>query len=75
MPSTKNIKYLFEGEDFENSLDEILDYFDKNQIVQRDPSGNFLIAFASLPQDKINLAVRDAESHYSNIIKIIGYDE
>lgn len=48
-PSTKNIKYLFEGEEFENQLDEILNYFDENQIIQRDPSGNFLIAFASLP--------------------------
>lgn len=75
MPSTKNIKYLFDGEDFENQLDEILEYFDKNHIVQRDPSGNFLIAFASLPQDEINHAVRDAESHYSDVIKIIGYDE
>jgi hypothetical protein len=75
MPSTKNIKYLFEGENFENQLDEILEYFDKNHIVQRDPSGNFLIAFASLPQDEINHAVRDAESRYSDVIKIIGYDE
>jgi hypothetical protein len=75
MPSTKNIKYLFEGEDFENSLDEILDYFDKNQIIQRDPSGNFLIAFASLPQNEINNAIKKAESNFSDIIKIIGYDE
>jgi hypothetical protein len=75
MPSTKNIKYLFEGEDFENSLDEILDYFDKNQIIQRDPSGNFLIAFASLPQNEINTAIKRAESNYSDIIKIIGYDK
>jgi hypothetical protein len=75
MPSTKNIKYLFEGEIFENSLDEILDYFDEKQIIQRDPSGNFSIAFASLPQNEINSAIKRAESNYSDIIKIIGYDE
>ncbi|MDR3328377.1 MAG: hypothetical protein LBT04_09800 [Prevotellaceae bacterium] len=75
MPSTKNIKCLFEGEDFESSLDEILDYFDKNQIVQRDPSGNFLIAFASLPQNEINDAIKRAESNYSDIVKIISYDK
>ena len=74
-PSTKNIKYLFEGEDFENQLDEILDCFDKNHIVQRDPSGNFLIAFASLPQNEINEAIKRAESNFSDIIKIIGYDK
>jgi hypothetical protein len=75
MPSTKNIKYLYEGEDFENQLDEILNYFDGNQIIQRDPSGNFLIAFASLPQNEINDSIKRAESNFSDIIKIIGYDK
>jgi hypothetical protein len=75
MPSTKNIKYLFEGEDFENQLDEILNCFDEKQIIQRDPSGNFLIAFASLPPNEINDSIKRAESNFSDIIKIIGYDK
>jgi hypothetical protein len=75
MPSTKNIKYLFEGEYFGNQLDEILNYFDENQIIQRDPSGNFLISFASLPQNEINDSIKRAESNFSDIIKIIGYDK
>jgi len=75
MPSSKNIKYLFEGEEFENQLDDILNYFDTNHIIQRDPSGNFLIAFASLPQNEINDSIKRAESNYSDIIKIIGYDK
>jgi hypothetical protein len=75
MPSTKNIKYLFEGEDFENRLDEILTYFDEKQIVQRNPSGDFLIAFVSLPQNEINDSIKRAESNFSDIIKIIGYDK
>ena len=75
MPSSKNIKYLFEGEEFENQLDDILNYFDTNHIIQRDPSGNFLIAFASLPQNEINDSIKRAESNFSDIIKIIGYDK
>jgi len=75
LPSTKNIKYLFSGEDFENELDSILDCFDANQIVQRDPQGNFLITFASLPQNEINRAIERAESKYSDIVKIIDYDK
>ncbi len=75
VPSTKNIKYLFEGEGFDNELDRILDYFDANQIIQRDPQGNFLIAFASLPQNEINRAVEQAKSNYSDIVKIIDYDK
>ena len=74
MPSAKNIRYLFQGEDFENQLNDILDHFDKKQIVQRDPSGNFLIAFASLPQNEINESIKRAESNYSDIIRIIRYD-
>ena len=75
MPSTKNIKYLFNGEDFDNQIDEILNYFDENHIIQRDPSGNFLIAFASLPQNEINDSIKRAESNFSDITKIIGYDK
>lgn len=75
MPSTQNIIYLFEGEDFASQTEEILNQFDTNQIIQRDPAGNFLLAFASLPQNEINEAVKRSESNFSDVIKIIGYDK
>jgi hypothetical protein len=74
LPSSKNIKYLFSSEDFENELDTILEYLDKNQIVQKDPSDNFLIAFSSLPATEINEEKKRAEAHYKDALTILEFD-
>jgi hypothetical protein len=74
LPSSKNIKYLFSYEDFEEELDTILEYLDKNQIVQKDPSDNFLIAFSSLPPTEINEEKKRAEAHYKDALTILEFD-
>jgi len=75
IPSVKNITYLFEGEKFENSLDNILEYFHQSSIIRRDPSDNFLIASSSLPLEEINREREKATAAYStDIIKIIDFD-
>lgn len=74
LPSSKNIKYLFSNEDFEDELDTILEYLDKNQIVQKDPSDNFLIAFSSLPATEINEEKKRAEAHYKDALTILEFD-
>ena len=74
LPSSKNIKYLFSNETFENELDTVLDYFDKNQIIQRDPSDNFLIAFSSLPVGEINEEKKRVEAHYKDALTIFEYN-
>lgn len=74
LPSNKNIKYLFSNEDFEDELDTILEYLDKNQIVQKDPSDNFLIAFSSLPATEINEEKKRAEAHYKDALTILEFD-
>lgn len=75
LPSSQNIKYLFEGETFKTSLDEILEYFHQSSIIRRDPSDNFLIASSSLPLEEINRERDKAAAMYStDIIKIIDFD-
>jgi hypothetical protein len=75
IPSAQNIKYLFEDESFENSLDDILEYFHQSSIIRRDPSDNFLIASSSLPLEEINRERDSATAVYSSdIIKIIDFD-
>jgi len=73
-PSEKNIKNLFIAESFENELNIILDYFDKNQIVSKDPSGNFLINASSLPPQEINDEKKRSAELYKDILKIISFD-
>jgi len=74
LPSSKNIKYLFSNEDFEDELDVILEYLDKKQIVQKDPSDNFLIAFSSLPATEINEEKKRVEAHYKDALSILEFD-
>ena len=74
LPSSKNIRYLFSNEDFEDELDVILEYLDKKQIVQKDPSDNFLIAFSSLPATEINEEKKRAEAHYKDALTILEFD-
>jgi organic radical activating enzyme len=74
LPSSKNIRYLFSSEDFEDELDTILEYLDKNQIVQKDPSDNFLITFSSLPATEINEEKKRAEAHYKDALTILEFD-
>lgn len=75
IPSAQNIKYLFEGESFENSLDNILEYFHQSSIIRRDPSDNFLIASSSLPLEEINREREKSTAAYStDIIKIVDFD-
>jgi len=74
LPSSKNIKMLFCNENFESELETILNCFDREQIVTKDPSDTFLIAFSSLPANEINERKRNAESNFSNAVKIIEFD-
>jgi hypothetical protein len=75
LPSSQNIKYLFEGETFDTSLDDILEYFHQSSIIRRDPSDNFLIASSLLPSEEINREREKATAAYSNdIIRIIDFD-
>ena len=52
-PSEDNIRSLFEGTWFESSVGDVLEYFNENSIIQRQPNGNYSILFTALPSNEI----------------------
>ena len=73
LPTATNIKALFEGEAIENQVDTILDFIDKNQIVNKDPMGNFIIEFSALPATEIAEQVRKQQGIYSKALEVLHY--
>ena len=61
-PSEENIKNLFAGTEVAAEVDEILDYFNDKNIIQRLPGGIFSIQFTALPGNEIEEIKKDLVS-------------
>ena len=70
-PSEDNIRSLFEGTWFESSVSDVLEYFNENSIIQRQPNGNYSILFTALPTQEIQAEknrLRQTDYLYTNQI-------
>lgn len=52
-PSEKNIRYLFEGTQYENDVVTVLQWFSTEGIIQRAPGGLYSVQFSALPSGEI----------------------
>lgn len=75
VPSADNVKDLFIGEAFESDVDDILTYIDSNEIVTRDPLGNFLIEFSALPSNEISQQVKDQKLQYKKSTDVLSFSK
>lgn len=53
IPSRSNIKDVFVGSIYEDDVEEVLDYIDKNGIINETPDHLFELTTNALPQDKV----------------------
>ena len=75
VPSSSNINSLFTGEEFEGQIDDILSFIDSNEIVTRDPLGNFLIEFSALPSNEINAQVSIQKEQYKKATDVLSFSK
>jgi hypothetical protein len=65
-PSQSNILRLFEGEPWATTVAEILDWLNLKQIIQKDPSDNYIIEHSSLPIKEVNEEKRRQEANFGS---------
>jgi len=70
-PNRENLEYIFRYTKYKNSLDEALEYIDKN-CIKKDIDGLFLVSTAILPAYEISREIeRLKEGSYKSILKIL----
>ena len=52
-PSETNIHYLFEGTQYDDDVDTVLQWFSNEGVIQRAPGGLYSVQFSALPSGEI----------------------
>lgn len=66
-PSEDNIRNLFIGTQYEQDLDEVLNWFNEDGVIQRSPGGIFSVQFSALPSQEIEdlkESLKSGDYHY-----------
>lgn len=74
-PSEDNIKSLFVGTLVDTHIDEILDWFNNNSIIQRAPGGLFSIQFSALPPKEIEEIKVEMRAQFKYTSQLVTYGQ
>ena len=75
-PSEDNIRSLFIGTQYEQDLDEVLDWFNEDGVIQRSPGGIFSVQFSALPSQEIEGLKESLKSgDYRYITNVLNFGD
>lgn len=75
-PSEDNIRNLFLGTQYEQDLDEVLDWFNEDSVIQRSPGGIFSVQFSALPPQEIEGLKESLKSgDYRYITNVLNFGD
>lgn len=74
-PTEENIKSLFVGTSIANNIDDILNWFNENSVIQRAPGGLYSIQFSALPPKEIEEIKLVVKSQFKFTSQILNYGQ
>lgn len=77
-PTEDNIINLFIGTQYENEVENVLNWFNDQSIIQRAPGGIFSVQFSALPSHEIEdlkKSLREDSKQYRYVSKILNFGE
>lgn len=75
IPSQKNLLRLFEFELEETIIRDALDFLNQRQIIQKDPSDNFIISLSALPPIEVDKERGQQRSQFPDAVSVLKSSE
>lgn len=75
-PTEDNIHNLFAGTQFESEVEDVLDWFNEQGVIQRAPGGIFSVQFSALPSHEIEELKESLKNgDYRYIVNILKFGD
>ncbi|WP_456372584.1 DUF6079 family protein [Methanocaldococcus sp.] len=74
-PTTANIKDMFVGTEYYNTVDEVLNYLDESGIIQKSPNDEYIISTTSPPLKEVENVKEKLKGSITSIVDILSHED